>query len=84
MESGFWKKLKKPIMALAPMSGVTDGAFRLMLLKHGKPDVFWTEFISVAALNSPKGRKYCLDTLKFNPKERPIVAQVFGGAPGSI
>ena len=68
-------------MAQAPMSGVTDEAFRLMLLKYGKPDVFWTEFISVAALNSPKGRKYCLNTLKFNKKERPIVAQVFGGDP---
>jgi len=78
MEHGFWKKLKKPIMVMAPMSGVTDEAFRLMFLKYGKPDVFWTEFISASALLSPKGRKYCLDTLKFSPKERPIVAQIFG------
>jgi nifR3 family TIM-barrel protein len=81
MESGFWKKLKRPIMAMAPMSGITDEAFRLMLLKYGKPDVFWTEFISVDGLFSEKGRKYCLNVLKFNPKERPIVAQVFGGDP---
>ena len=47
------------------MSGVTDEAFRLMFLKYGKPDVFWTEFISAAALVSPKGRKYCLNVLKF-------------------
>jgi len=80
----FWEKLKRPIMAQAPMSGVTDGAFRLMLLKYGRPDVFWTEFISVAALNSPKGRKYCLDTLKFNLKEKPIVAQIFGGEPAQF
>ena len=68
-------------MVAAPMSGVTDEAFRLMFLKYGKPDVFWTEFISAAALFSPKGRKYCLKVLKFSPKERPIVAQIFGGDP---
>ena len=71
-------------MVMAPMSGVTDEACRRMFLKYGRPDVFWTEFISVAALNSPKGRKYCLDTLKFNPKEKPIVAQVFGGDPAQF
>lgn len=65
-------------MVMAPMSGVTDEAFRLMFLKYGKPSVFWTEFISASALFSPKGRKYCLNVLKFNKKERPIVAQIFG------
>ena len=74
----FWKKLKKPIMVQAPMSGVTDRAFRLMLLKYGKPDVFFTEFISASALFSPKAQKYCYDVLKFSSKERPIVAQIFG------
>lgn len=80
MKSGFWKKIKKPIMAIAPMSGVTDEAFRLMFLKYGKPSVFWTEFVSADGLFS-KGRDYCLEILKFNKKERPIVAQVFGGEP---
>jgi nifR3 family TIM-barrel protein len=81
MELGFWKNLKRPIMAIAPMSGVTDEAFRLMLLKYGKPDVFWTEFVSVDGLFSDKGREYCLKILKFNPAERPMVAQIFGGDP---
>ncbi len=67
-------------MALAPMSGVTDESFRLMLLKFGRPDVFWTEFVSADGLFS-KGRKYCLESLKFSHKERPIVAQLFGGDP---
>jgi nifR3 family TIM-barrel protein len=74
----FWKKLKKPIMVQAPMSGVTDQAFRLMLVKYGSPDVFWTEFICASALFSPKAQKYCFDVLKFSKKERPIVAQIFG------
>lgn len=62
-------------MAVAPMSGVTDEAFRLMLLKHGRPDVFWTEFVPVDGLFS-KGRKIFIETLKFKEAERPIVAQV--------
>jgi nifR3 family TIM-barrel protein len=80
MEQGFWKKLKKPIIVMAPMSGVTDEAFRLMFLKYGKPDVFWTEFVSAEGLFS-KGRNYCLKLLEYTQKERPIVAQLFGCNP---
>ena len=67
-------------MVIAPMSGVTDEAFRLMFLKYGRPDVFWTEFVSTEGLFS-KGREHCLGILKFNKKEHPIVAQVFGSDP---
>jgi len=80
MQSNFWKKLKKPIIVAAPMSGVTDDAFRLMFLKYGRPDVFWTEFVSVEGLFS-KGRESCLKVLKFSPEEHPIVAQIFGSDP---
>ncbi|MFA6252161.1 MAG: tRNA-dihydrouridine synthase [Candidatus Paceibacterota bacterium] len=80
MQSNFWKKLKKPIIVSAPMSGVTDDAFRLMFLKYGRPDVFWTEFVSVEGLFS-KGRDNCLKILKFSPEEHPIVAQIFGSDP---
>src|SRR3989339_891995 len=75
---GKFKKNKRPIMVQAPMSGVSDQAFRLMFAKYGSPDVFWTEFISASALFSPKAQKYCFDVLKFSKKERPIVAQIFG------
>jgi nifR3 family TIM-barrel protein len=80
MQSNFWKKLKKPITIAAPMSGVTDDAFRLMLLKYGRPDVFWTEFVSVEGLFS-KGRESCLKILRFSQAEHPIVAQIFGSDP---
>jgi nifR3 family TIM-barrel protein len=79
MQKDFWKNFKKPIMVLAPMSGVTDEACRLMFLKYGKPDVFFTEFISADALFSKKAEKYCLGVLKHSLKEKPIVAQIFGG-----
>ncbi|PIR88428.1 MAG: dihydrouridine synthase [Candidatus Harrisonbacteria bacterium CG10_big_fil_rev_8_21_14_0_10_44_23] len=78
---GFWDKLAKPISALAPMANVTDAAFRRMLLKYGRPDVFWTEFVSVEALLSKKGRRAALQDLKFSKKEKPIVAQIFGSKP---
>jgi nifR3 family TIM-barrel protein len=83
MKGDFWKKLKKPIMLIAPMSGVTDEAFRLMFLKHGSPDVFWTEFVAADGLFS-KGKDYCLKILEHSPKEKPIVAQIFGSDPSNI
>lgn len=79
-QSNFWKKLKRPIMTIAPMSDITDAAFRRMLLKFGRPDVFWTEFISADGLFS-RGRENVLEDLKFFPAEHPIVAQVFGAKP---
>lgn len=67
-------------MTIAPMLGVTDEPFRRVLLKYGRPDVFWTEFVSVDGLFS-RGREKLLPYLKFLPAERPIVAQIFGSDP---
>ncbi|MDE1874528.1 MAG: tRNA-dihydrouridine synthase [Patescibacteria group bacterium] len=75
-QKNFWKSLKKPFFALAPMADVTDVAFRRIIAKHGKPDVFWTEFVSADGLCSP-GREVLLRDLGFTRAERPIVAQLF-------
>ncbi len=83
MAKGFWRKLKKPIFALAPMADVTDQAFRLVILKYGKPDVFWTEFVSADGLCS-QGINKLLPYLKFSKKEKPIIAQIFGANPENI
>ncbi len=80
MIKGFWKNLKKPIMVLAPMSNVTDAAFRCLLAKYGKPDVTWTEFVSCDGLCS-RGRDRLLVDLQYDKSERPIVAQIFGSKP---
>ncbi|MGB8815664.1 MAG: tRNA-dihydrouridine synthase [Minisyncoccia bacterium] len=90
----FWYKVcmkNKPFFALAPMSDVTDIAFRQMIAKksrHGKvgggPDVFWTEFVSADGLASEEGRKHLIFNLKFSKNERPIVAQIFGSNPEKI
>jgi nifR3 family TIM-barrel protein len=80
MSKGFWKKLKKPILVMAPMANVTDMAYRQIVASCGKPDVFWTEFVSVDGLCS-RGRERLIKDLRFNSKERPIVAQFFGKDP---
>lgn len=74
----FWSKLKKPILALAPMAGVTDSAFRHICKDLGA-DVVYTEMISADALHH--GSKKTLEMLKFNKKEKPIVLQLFGKHP---
>jgi len=82
----FWKKLKKPFFALAPMADVTDSAFRAIITKYGKPDVLWTEFVSADGLClAPKlGREKLLKSFEFTKEEKPIVAQIFGSKPENI
>ncbi len=79
--SNFWRQLEKPFFVLAPMADVTDMAFRQVILQTGRPDVFYTEFVSAAGLCSEKGRPKLLPHFKFSENERPIVAQVFGSNP---
>ncbi len=80
MNRGFWDKLNKPIMALAPMADVTDVSFRTIIAKYGKPPVMYTEFVSADGLLSP-GRKKLAVALQYTDIERPIVAQIFGAKP---
>ncbi len=67
--------MPKPIMALAPMAGVSDSAFR-QICKSFSADVVYTEMISADALHY--GSKKTLELLKFAKSEKPIVAQLFG------
>lgn len=77
--TNFWKRLKKPIICLAPMADVTDPAFRRIIAKYGKPEVMWTEFVSAdgLVLAPEEGRKKLLKDLEYSETERPIVAQFF-------
>ncbi len=83
MVRGFWDTLAKPFLALAPMSGVTDAAFRHIVCARAKPDVCFTEFVSAAGLCSA-GRERLLPLLRYSEGERPIVAQVFGSRPDDV
>lgn len=73
----FWEKIKKPIFCLAPMADVTDYAFRQIIAKYGKPNIFWTEFVSADGLCSV-GREKLLIDFKYGKNEKPIIAQIFG------
>ena len=84
MNFGFWGKLKKPILALAPMANVTDAAFRRIIAKYGKPDVMYTEFVSADGLCHSDAREKLLIDLKFSDAERPIVAQLFTSRPENM
>lgn len=75
-DTGFWGKLERPIIGLAPMDGITDGAFRYMMCKYSKPDVVFTEFTNVEGL--ARGAVTMLEAFVYGESERPIVAQIFG------
>jgi nifR3 family TIM-barrel protein len=84
MSKNFWQKLaeeKKPFFALAPMADVTDIAQRQMLVKYGKPDVLYTEFVSCDGFLNKDGRKALIKNLRFFENEHPIVAQFFSARP---
>jgi tRNA-dihydrouridine synthase len=73
---------KIPIVALAPMDGITDEAFRLLQLKIAKPDLMFTEFVNAQGISHGGVKLY--ETLLFSPEERPIIGQLFGKDPESF
>ena len=76
--SNFWKQLKKPILALAPMEGVTDYAFRTLCREQGA-DVVYTEFVAAEAIIH--GGQAILKKLRHGESERPVICQIFGTSP---
>lgn len=75
----FWQKLKKPLIGLAPMDGVTDEPMRQIQVTVAKPDVLYTEFVSAEGFQ--KNPQAFEKRLFFQENERPIIAQVFGCTP---
>lgn len=84
LQANFWRRLKKPILALAPMANVTDTVFRQMFIRCGRPSVLFTEFVSADGLIHPVARRRLLLDLKFSLREKPIVAQFFTASPDNI
>ncbi len=76
---------------MAPMADVTDPAWRALVAKHGKPDVFWTEFVSADGLyhtreiqKIPDSENPLMRDLQFTNDQHPIVAQIFSNKPEMI
>jgi len=76
--SNFWKELSRPILALAPMAGVTDLPFRIMS-RQGGADVVYSEMIMVQGL--VRDNKKTLSLAEINAKEGPLVIQLGGNDP---
>lgn len=76
MHKNFWHDLKKPIIALAPMDGYTDSAYR-RVCKQVNPDIIvFTEFTAARQIKFRANK--ALRRFQYHDSEQPIVAQIFG------
>ena len=76
-----WEEIPRPCLILAPMEGVTDVAFRQVISRAGRPDLFFTEFTNVSSYASEKGRENALERLEIVESDKPIIAQIWGKNP---
>ena len=75
-----WQEAPRPIVALAPMAGVTDAAFRQLIKRLAPETVVYTELLSTDAIHY--GAKKTMGMLHFHAEvERPFIVQVFGKRP---
>jgi len=79
-QGNIWRALPRPFFCLAPMEDVTDTVFRRVVAGYGKPDLFFTEFVSVDGLMSP-GRDAISHRLAHTDAETPLIAQLWGTHP---
>lgn len=75
-----WRTAPRPIVALAPMAGVTDASYRQLLKEMAPEIIVYTELLSSDALHF--GGKKTMGMLAFDPEhERPFIVQIFGKDP---
>lgn len=78
--SFLWSQTPRPIVALAPMAGVTDASYRQLIKRIAPETIVFTEFLSTDAMHY--GAEKTLSMLDFDPAlERPFIVQVFGHEP---
>lgn len=65
-----------PVLTLAPMQEVTDGAFWTLIHKYGGADVYWTEYFRVHSTSTPE--KKIIASITGNTTGRPVIAQMIG------
>lgn len=75
-----YKELKKPILALSPMEGITDCVFRQIVILSSRPGLVYTEFLNVDGFNS-KGVDDVSKRLKTLDDGTPVVVQLWGLEP---
>lgn len=74
--------LKNPII-LAPMAGITDLPYRLIMKPAGAALVF-TEMVSAVGLVRANVRNRTFELLDSRPEERPLGVQLFGSDPAYL
>lgn len=74
-----WDKVKKPVLALAPMEGYTDSAFRQIVKKYAPDVICYTEFTSVKGLKYKNQQSF--KKIEFSDIEKPLIVQIFGNKP---
>jgi tRNA-dihydrouridine synthase B len=65
-----------PPLVLAPMAGITDMTYRLLLRRLGGVGLVTMEFVSSEGLT--RGNKRTQRLLRFDPEERPLSIQIYG------
>jgi tRNA-dihydrouridine synthase B len=70
--------LEHPV-ALAPMAGMTDTAFRRLVKRQGGCGLVVTEMVSSEGL--VRGIDRTLEYAEYTEEERPVSIQIFGGDP---
>lgn len=80
--NSFWKIIKKPIIGLAPMDGITDPAFRAIVDEVGHPSLLYTEFVSAEGLC--RNPKRLLRTFTSHKTSTPLIGQLFGSDPSAM
>ncbi len=68
-----------PPLVLAPMAGITDHVYRLMLRRIGGVGLVTMEFISSEAISRGNARQ--LRKMLFSDEERPLSIQIYGSDP---
>ncbi len=71
-------ELEQPLI-LAPMAGITDRYFRLILKRIGGVGLVTMEFISSEALT--RGSRRTRSMMHFCEEERPLAIQIYGSQP---
>jgi len=71
-----------PPLVLAPMAGITDRQFRLILRRIGGVGLVTMEFISSEAL--ARGNRRARAMMRYVEEERPISIQIYGSDPDTM
>jgi len=75
-----WTTTPRPIVALAPMAGVTDASYRQLIKRIAPETIVYTEFLSTDAIHY--GARKTMGMMHFDKEiEQPFIVQVFGKDP---